>query len=161
MTILTIPSPILRTKSKNLDITEIDSKKIKNLCFAMIKTMNQSDGVGLSAPQIGKNIRLIAINTKDGAFCLINPKITKKSWAREWDQEGCLSVPGIYGKVLRHKKITCFYFNLKGKKLKLTAQGMLARVIQHETDHLNGILFIDKAKDIENQINPVTRLVRS
>ncbi len=148
MVILTIPNPILRKKSRDLDAKEISTNKIKSLCSAMVKTMKKIDGVGLSAPQIGKNIRLVVINTKAGPLCLINPKITKKSWARLWEQEGCLSVPGIYGKVLRHKKITCSYFNSKGKKIKLTAQGLLARVIQHETDHLNGILFIDKAKEL-------------
>lgn len=118
--------------------------------------MARSDGVGLAAPQIGQNIALAVINSKDGAFCLINPKIIKKSWARELGQEGCLSVPGIFGKVRRHKKITLIYLDREGKKIKLTAQGLMARVLQHEIDHLNGILFIDKATEIEK--NPNTQI---
>ena len=115
----------------------------------MAKIMAKTDGVGLAAPQIGKNIRLAVINSKDGAFCIINPRITKKSFARELGQEGCLSIPGVFGKVKRHKKIVVTYFDQTGKKIRLAAQGMMARVLQHEIDHLDGILFIDKAVDIE------------
>jgi peptide deformylase len=148
--ILTQPDPILRKKSKELGLKEIGSREFRGLISAMIKTMIQTDGVGLAAPQIGKNIRLVVINSKDSAFCLINPKITKKSWATELDQEGCLSIPGIFGKVKRSKKITLYYYNQAGKKIKQTAQGLMARVMQHEIDHLDGILFIDKAVEIEN-----------
>jgi len=114
----------------------------------MKKLMLESDGVGLAAPQIGKNIRLCVINAKEGPICLINPKITKKSWTKEWGEEGCLSIPNVFGQVKRHKKITCQYFNLSGKVLKLSAEGLLARVIQHEVDHLDGVLFIDKARNV-------------
>ena len=152
-TILIVPNPILRKKSKEVNLTKINSKKFKSLCSAMVKIIKKVEGAGLAAPQIGENIRLIIINTKNGTLLLINPKITKKSWAREWGQEGCLSVPGIYGKVLRHEKITCLYYDQNGKKIKLTGRGLMARVIQHEIDHLNGILFIDKAKEIKKQIN--------
>lgn len=115
----------------------------------MIKTMKEKDGVGLAAPQIGENIRLIVISIKDGPVCLFNPKITKKSWAKEWNEEGCLSVPGTYGKVKRCKKINCIYFDKDKQKTKIQALGLLSFVIQHEIDHLDGILFIDKAKDIK------------
>lgn len=114
----------------------------------MIKTMKAKDGIGLSAPQIGYNIRLITINTQNGVLIMTNPKITRNSWKKEWFEEGCLSVPGIYGKVKRHKKLNCIYIDKKGQKKKISAKGLLAFVIQHETDHLDGILFIDKAKEI-------------
>jgi peptide deformylase len=114
-----------------------------------MKTMKEKDGVGLAAPQVGQNIRLIAVNTKDGVACMINPKITKKSWAKEWSEEGCLSVPGVYGQVKRHKKINCVYLDKNGAKIKIQAEGLMAVVIQHETDHLDGILFIDKAKKLK------------
>lgn len=117
----------------------------------MAKTMLKTDGVGLAAPQIGKNIRLAVINSKDGIFCLINPKLTRRSWTSESAEEGCLSIPGVFGKVKRHKKISLTYYNQEGKKSKLTASGMMARVIQHEIDHLDGILFIDKATDVEEK----------
>ncbi len=147
------PNPILRKKSAEIDLEKIGSREFKGLVSAMIKTMVKTDGVGLAAPQIGKNIRLVAINAKDGAFCLINPKISKKSFSRELGQEGCLSLPGIFGQVKRHKKITLIYYDPAGKKIKLAVQGLLARVIQHEIDHLDGILFIDKASAIEKVQN--------
>lgn len=147
--IITQPNPILRKKSAEINLEKIKSREFKALVRAMAKIMVTADGVGLAAPQIGKNIALAVINSKDGAFCLINPKITKKSFSRELGQEGCLSVPGIFGKVKRHKKITLTYYDLEGKKIKLAAEGMMARVMQHEIDHLHGILFIDKAIELE------------
>jgi peptide deformylase len=92
---------------------------------------------------------LIVVNTKNGVLALFNPKITKKSWIKEIAEEGCLSVPFIFGDVRRNKKITCFFSNKEGKKDKINASGMLARVLQHEIDHLDGILFIDKAKNLK------------
>jgi peptide deformylase len=147
--VLSIPSPSLREKSIAVGLEEIKSKKLKGLYSDMMKTMKEKDGVGLAAPQVGRNIRLIAVNTKDGVICMINPKITKKSWAKEWSEEGCLSVPGVYGQVKRHKKINCIYFDKNGVKIKIQAEGLMAVVIQHETDHLDGILFIDKAKKLK------------
>ena len=143
------PSPLLREKSEEIDLKKIKANELKGLCADMIKTMKEKDGVGLAAPQVGKNIRLIAINIKDGPKIMINPKITKKSWAKEWSEEGCLSVPGVYGKVRRNKKINCIYFDKGGQKTKIQAEGLLSFVIQHEIDHLDGILFIDKAKEIK------------
>lgn len=148
--IITQPNPILRKKSVAINSKIINSRELKRLISAMAKTMVKTDGVGLAAPQIGKNIRLAVINSKDGVFCLINPKFTKKSWARELAPEGCLSLPGIFGKVKRHKKVSLTYYNQDGKKIKLTAEGLMARILQHEVDHLDGILFIDKAVEIEN-----------
>jgi len=147
--ILKSPSPLLRKKSEEIDLKEIKANELKGLCADMIKTMKEKDGVGLAAPQIGKNIRLIVINTKNGVKIMINPKITKKSWAKELNEEGCLSVPGVYGKVKRNKKINCVYLDKRGQKTKIQAQGLLSFVIQHEIEHLDGILFIDKAKDIK------------
>lgn len=144
------PNKILRKKSINFDINEIGSKKIKELYLDMEKIMLEKDGVGLAAPQIGKNIRLCVINTKNGILKMFNPVIIKKSWAKEWGEEGCLSVPNVFGKVRRHKKITCRFYNEDKKNIKLSADNLVARVIQHEIDHLDGILFIDKAKDIIN-----------
>ncbi|MBI2459278.1 MAG: peptide deformylase [Parcubacteria group bacterium] len=149
--IITRPNPILRKKSVEINLAEIKSRGFKKLVSDMAKTMLKTDGVGLAAPQIGKSIRLAVINSKDGVFCLINPKFIKKSWARELGQEGCLSIPGVFGQVKRHKKISLTYYNQAGKKIKLAADGMMARVIQHEIDHLDGILFIDKAVEVEKK----------
>ena len=145
--IITNPNPILRKKS--VEIKQIQAKQFQQLCLDMAKTMREKDGVGLAAPQIGQNIRLIVINTKNGAVCMINPEITKKSLTKEWSEEGCLSIPDVFGQVKRHKKITCKYLDKNGKEIKITAQGLMARVIQHEIDHLDGVLFIDKAQDVK------------
>lgn len=147
--IITNPNPILREKSVELEEEKISSKEIKELCLDMAETMIKKDGVGLAAPQIGKNIRLIVINTKDGEIFMINPKIVKKSALKEWGEEGCLSVPDVFGLVKRHKKIHCQYIDLSGKITKMKADDLMARVIQHEIDHLDGVLFIDKAKEVK------------
>jgi peptide deformylase len=149
--IITVPDPILRKKSIEIEPAQIKSKKIKALMAEMKDLMLEADGVGLAAPQIGLNIRLIAVNTADGPLCLINPQIKKKSWLREWGEEGCLSVPGVYGEVRRHKKISGSYLDLAGNRKKLEASGLLARILQHEIDHLDGILFIDKMRPIKNE----------
>lgn len=147
ITIITNPNKILRNISQDIDLGQINSPEIQELFPAMEKIMIKKDGVGLAAPQIGKNIRIIVVRSENKILKMINPVITKKSWARESGEEGCLSIPNVFGKVLRHKKIKCIYFDEKGKKISLEASGMLARVIQHETDHLDGILFIDKIQN--------------
>jgi peptide deformylase len=144
------PNPILRKKSILVDLKKINEKDFKILIDDMKHTMLKKDGVGLAAPQIGKNKRIITVNTKDGVIAMINPRIINKSFLKEWDEEGCLSVPGIYGKVKRSKKLKCEFFDMDKKKNIISAQGFFARIIQHEIDHLDGILFIDKAKDTRN-----------
>jgi peptide deformylase len=147
--IITHPNPILRQNSKPIDINSFEEKKWQQLCKDMTLTMLKRDGVGLAAPQIGRNLRLIVINTADGPLCLINPVLKRKSLRREWGEEGCLSLPNIFGQVKRHKKVVCNYFDWQKKKKTIVAHGLLARIIQHEIDHLDGILFIDKAKNIK------------
>lgn len=143
------PDPILRKISEEIDLKEINSKKMNELCLNMAETMIKKDGIGLAAPQIGKNIRAVVINTKEGPVFMINPKVKNKSLTKEWGEEGCLSVPGVFGQVKRHKGLTCVFYGIKGEKEQMKAKGLLARVIQHEIDHLDGILFIDKAKDLK------------
>ena len=146
--IITNPNPILRKKAEI--IAEVLSPVIQKLIPEMIDTMLQKDGVGLAAPQVGQSIRLIVIRYKDDNLVMINPVIIKKSLLKEWDEEGCLSVPKIFGQVKRCKKVTVKYLDSYGRPQKLSGDGFLARVVQHETDHLNGVLFIDKAKDLKN-----------
>jgi len=151
--ILINPHPILRKKSISLEPKEISTPKMKALLLDMEETMKVKDGAGLAAPQIGKNIRVIVINNENKTIFLINPVITKKSWARKTEEEGCLSVLNedgeiIYAKISRHKKINCIYLDEKGNKKNLAAEDILARVIQHEIDHLDGILFIDYLKNL-------------
>lgn len=145
------PSEDLRKKSVEINSTDFKKAEMKKLMADMEHTMKKLDGAGLAAPQIGMNIRLVVIHdeaTKKTIF-MLNPKITKKSWGQEIDEEGCLSVVDekgeiIYGPVSRHKKVTCMYFDELGEKKKIQAEKMLARIIQHEVDHLDGILFIDR-----------------
>lgn len=147
--ILINPNPVLRKISEEIDLSELATPAMRQLFLDMEETMLKKDGAGLAAPQIGKNIRLIVITHDNQTLFLINPQITKKSWAREIEEEGCLSVLNkqgeiIYAPVERYKKINCIYFDRNGQKQKISAEKMLARVIQHEIDHLDGILFIDK-----------------
>ncbi|MFA6994966.1 MAG: peptide deformylase [Patescibacteria group bacterium] len=147
--IITNPNPILRKKSLEISADKINSREFQELLLDMEETMIKKDGAGLAAPQIGQNIRALVVSDGKKTLFLINPQITKKSWAREIAEEGCLSVLNdqgeiIYALVERYKKINCVYWNKKGLKTKLKADKMLARVIQHEVDHLDGILFIDK-----------------
>jgi len=151
LNVITNPNPILRKKSEEIKIEDLKNKDLQELIKNMVPTMLEEDGVGLAAPQIGKNIRLVVVNTKNGPEHFINPKITKKSILKEWGEEGCLSVPNTFGLVKRHKKVSCEYFNIKGEKKKIEASGLMARIIQHEIDHLDGILFIDKARNIKEQ----------
>lgn len=146
LAILTFPNPKLREKSKEINKKEIS--KLEPLIFDMIETMAAADGVGLAAPQIGQNIRLVVINKEvagtktDTAF--INPQIVKHSWRRVKDSEGCLSVPGVIKEVTRYKKIGIKALDQNGQPLNFSAADLFARVIQHEIDHLDGVLIVDK-----------------
>lgn len=149
LNIITVPDKKLRQRSKEIPAEKLNTEEIRDFCASLAATMREKDGVGLAAPQTGKNIRVVVINTKDGDLCMINPVITKKSWAKEYGEEGCLSVPGIFGQVKRHKKVKCSYYSPQGKKRSVEAKNLFARVIQHEIDHLDGILFIDKSKNLK------------
>jgi peptide deformylase len=152
--ILRHPNPILREKSLPVKADTVSSGAWKEFLANLEATMLEKDGVGLAAPQVGVSQRIIVIRHEKKNIFLINPEIVKKSWARITDEEGCLSVTDeegriLYGKVERHKKVICRYVDIKGKPQRLEAEEFLARVLQHEIDHLDGILFIDKLKTPE------------
>jgi peptide deformylase len=147
------PNPILHKKSKELTLEEIQTEDIQNLIKQMIPTMYLKDGVGLAAPQINRSLQICVIHKnytdkKDKDLVLVNPVWKKVGIFKDWDEEGCLSVPNTFGKVKRYKKIKVKALDRDGNKLEFTASNFFARVIQHEVDHLNGILFIEKARDI-------------
>ncbi len=149
--IIKYPAKSLREISVEVPLLDIKKPEMKALLADMKHTMVKLDGAGLAAPQVGMNIRLVVINDEknDKIIFMLNPKITKKSWGQEIDDEGCLSVLDekgkiIYGPVSRHKKVNCVYLDEHGEKKKIQAEGLLARIIQHEIDHLDGILFIDR-----------------
>jgi len=132
------------------DISEINDD-IKKLADEMYTKMFDANGIGLAAPQIGKHIKLIVIDTREedgiGRLNLINPEIIDVSNETIVMDEGCLSVPGIYAPVRRPTAIRVRYKTLQGRKMTINATGMLSRVIQHEIDHLKGILFVENIED--------------
>ncbi len=134
--------PVLRKKSKWIE--KIDQKLI-TLLEDMAETMYHADGVGLAAPQIGVLKRVVVIDAGDGLIELINPEIIQVSGSQTGD-EGCLSVPGKYGKVTRPKKAKVKAFNRQGEEIIIEGEGLLARALCHEIDHLEGILFVDKVE---------------
>jgi peptide deformylase len=147
LNIITHPNPILRKKSLPVNLADVSLGKYANFLENMKLTMVKKDGVGLAAPQISENLRIIVVQIQDKIVTFINPLITKKSWSKEIGEEGCLSVPNVFKNVKRHKRIGLAYYDEKGKKQKMIAEGMLSRILQHEIDHLDGILFIDKIED--------------
>jgi peptide deformylase len=152
-------NPILRKKSVDIDA---DYPDLKQLIDDMFETMYKADGVGLAAPQIGKSINLIVINTrplsddepelKDFKRVFINPKITFNLEKKTTVEEGCLSIPGIHEDVSRPTELTIEYFNENFEKVIETLKGFRAIVIQHEYDHLSGILFVDKISPIRKRL---------
>lgn len=136
---------ILRKKSKK--VTEIDDKIIE-LLDDMAETMYKNNGVGLAAPQVGILKRIVVVDVGDGLIELINPVIVDKH-GKQVSQEGCLSVPGVFGNVERPSKIKVKALNRKGEEITYNADKLLAVAMCHELDHLDGILFKDKAISTE------------
>lgn len=132
---------ILRKKSREVAVID---KKIKTLLDDMIDTMYENDGVGLAAPQVGILKRVVTIDVDDeNVYRMINPRIIKQSGEQK-DQEGCLSVPEKKGMVVRPMNVTAVYTDEEGNEVTVEAEGLLARAICHEVDHLDGILFVDR-----------------
>lgn len=144
------PDQILRIATKSLAKSEI--KSYTNLAEEMDSTMETQSGVGLAAVQVGQSVRLAVINKQvsggSSNLWLFNPQIIWRSDSTRSDEEGCLSLPGVFGLVKRPSSIIVKYNDSQGLEHELKARGMLARVIQHEVDHLDGILFIDRAVKI-------------
>lgn len=131
--------PVLRKKSK--EITKV-TKRIRQLAKDMLDTMYKAKGVGLAAPQVGVSERLIVIDVGQGPLVLINPKIISCS-GDDRDVEGCLSIPGRSEYITRSAKVKASALNPDGKSFVVEGEGLLARALQHEIDHLDGVLFID------------------
>lgn len=145
MNIRKIGDPVLRSKAK--EVKEINQKTI-DLIENMTDTMYEAEGIGLAAPQVGVLQRLFIVDVGNGLIEIINPKIIKKN-GQSIMEEGCLSIPDETGAVVRAKEIVMEGYNKKGEKIKLEAEGLLARALQHEYDHLEGNLFTDKVIDEE------------
>ncbi|MGL4981598.1 MAG: peptide deformylase [Treponemataceae bacterium] len=142
MKVIRLGDDVLRKKAQPVqEVTD----EIRLQIDKMFDLMKQEDGIGLAAPQAGISLRFFIVLINDGVKrVFINPQIIATSYETEFFEEGCLSVPQIYGEVERPSKITIQALNEKGKPFTLEASGILARVIQHEYDHLDGVIFIDR-----------------
>ena len=144
---------ILRSKTKPFSLTRENKKELKALSREMRLAMKRAGGVGLSANQIGKDVRMFVaeVPEEDGRpkfYAILNPKIVKFSEKKTIEEEGCLSVPETYGAVPRAEKIVLEGETLEGRKIKIKAWGVLARILQHEVDHLDGKTFLDRTKEV-------------
>jgi peptide deformylase len=149
------PNPILRQKAAK--IKDPLAKKIQELILNMFEILHLSKGIGLAAPQVGKSLRLCIIEVEGVQYALINPKITAKSRKKVLADEGCLSFPGQFFQISRYSDVQVRYTDKNGKPGKIKGQGLLARALQHEIDHLDGILFIDKIKKKKITPKPVKK----
>ena len=166
-TIVTLPDPVLRRKARA--VTKFD-KNLQTLIDDMIETMRDAPGVGLAAPQVGVSERVIVVEyaepeeVEEGEepkevepklYVMVNPEIVKNSPETVVGIEGCLSVPMLVGEVERAEEVRIKGFNRRGQPMKLKANGWLARIFQHEIDHLNGVVFTDLATQVWQPEEPV------
>jgi peptide deformylase len=149
--------PVLRARARALDRAEIKSVAMQKLIDDLIETMSEYHGVGLAAPQIHEGLRLFvaSLDERDGEedpsgpVAIINPEITAIGSEIVEDWEGCLSIPDIRGRVPRAREIKVRAFDRRGERVELRARDFSARVLQHETDHLDGILFFDRMRSFD------------
>ncbi len=146
-TIITIENPILRQKAKR--VTRFDAS-LKRLVEDMIETMHAANGVGLAAPQVAISLRVLVAEHEDRQEVLVNPEIVKAS-GEQIGPEGCLSIPGYIGEnIKRAMKVVVKGRDVNGKEIRVRAEGFFARILQHEIDHLDGILYIDRLERPED-----------
>lgn len=143
------PDPVLRRKAE--PVTQV-TKRIRRLIKDMLETMYSADGVGLAAPQVGVSERVVVVDIGEGPVALINPEISEAS-GKEIDVEGCLSIPGTSGYVERAEEVVVNGLNENGRSTRIKAEGLFARALQHEIDHLDGVLFVDHALDIQAEMD--------
>lgn len=153
---------VLRKKAAEVPLDEIQSPKIQKIVADMKESLeSQDDGVAIAAPQIGESLRIFVVSgraismikdieERSADIVFINPKIVKLSKETELLEEGCLSVRYLYGKVKRSTRATVEAYDESGTKFKMGGAGLLAQIFQHETDHLDGVLFTDKATDVKD-----------
>ena len=158
--LVTYPGPVLRKRAKS--IKSVDGKLIE-VADAMFDVMYDHSGIGLAAPQVGHSNRLLVLDLREEGrpeYIMINPKITRREGSVD-GEEGCLSLPELFGDITRAEIIEVAYVDRNGEEQKMEAEGLLARAIQHEIDHLNGVLFIDRLdksrrKALDKQLREMT-----
>jgi len=138
------PNRILRQRSRKVKVKDIPTPGFQQFLKDLGQTMLKEDGLGLAANQLNQDLRAFSVNFKDKPKSFINPFIYYKSFVGETGEEGCLSLPGVFGTVKRPKKVRLFFRDELGRLRHLVAKGLLARVVLHETDHINGVLIIDR-----------------
>jgi peptide deformylase len=155
--IRTVPDPILRQRAKR--IKKFD-KSIQKLISDMRETLIAANGVGLAAPQVGVSLRLIVISItvkdqENEEYCIINPEVVRRTGER-MVREGCLSIPDYIGEIKRSEQVRVKGLDASGKELRLRAEGLLAQALEHEIDHLNGVLYVDhlESQDKLKKIEP-------
>jgi len=150
LTILEFPDPRLRTKAK--PVTDIN-RGVRALIDDMLETMYDAPGIGLAATQVNAHVRVVVIDTseeKNQPLVMINPEFSVIEGTQEYD-EGCLSVPGFYETVIRAEKIRLKAQDREGRPYEITCDGLLSVCVQHEIDHLNGIVFVDKISKLKRE----------
>ena len=144
--IVVVGVPVLRQKAKK--VSQFD-RNLQRLIEDMVDTMRAAPGVGLAAPQIGVPLRVAVIEVEEKLTVLVNPEIVKRVGEEELD-EGCLSVPGYWGRIKRAQSVVVKARNQHGKEIRVKGEGLFGQALQHETDHLNGILYIDHPGVVDN-----------
>ena len=147
--------PVLRARARPVELDEIGTPRIQRLIDDLFETMHDSQGIGLAGPQVHESIRLFVagVDNEEGMMppvVIVNPEVTPIGSAVEEDWEGCLSIPDIRGRVPRATDIRIRALDRHGRAISMTANGFPARVIQHETDHLDGVLFFDRMASCES-----------
>ena len=162
--IVTLPQDILRHKAHK--VTQF-GPEFQALVDDMVETLREAPGVGLAAPQVGESLRLIVVEFGDEddeevpakLYTMVNPEITRASTETLIGPEGCLSIPGIQGEVERAATVTVKGLNRRGKPMTVKAKGWMARIFQHEIDHLDGVLFVDRAQKLWQTEEPQGQVV--
>jgi peptide deformylase len=153
--ILVVPDPILKARARQVATT--DMEKVRALVPRMFATMYAAPGIGLAAPQVGAGLRVAVVdlmaNDKSAPYVLINPEVIARSDELATREEGCLSLPGQYADVTRPARVTIRYMDIEGAKRQIDAEGLLAACMQHEIDHLDGMLFIFRMSALKRDLN--------
>jgi len=152
--VLTYKNSSVRERSLEVSADEVTTKEFQDYLDKLIRTMHVEDGIGIASPQVGINKRIFIAHIKHQDMAFINPVITKSSEATVETEEGCLSVPGVYGHVTRPKRVTITAIDRHGRKMEFDLKNIEAVIVQHELDHLDGVLFVDKMTEVTRGTYP-------